>query len=176
MAFLSPDQEDGIKKKMFEPESDLLGTEYRGRKNEFYTPTIPNSNLDKFLEMGYRIEKEGKTKTKVSIRKPESTIFEDQVWCQFYELGFRILNKDNQLVVKWGDGEHEHKQLDVVAIDEKKEVAFVVECKAAEINASVAHVNGMARKGELRGKGIAVGILARDKCTVGIVGIGIDLA
>lgn len=133
MAFLSADQVDEIKQKMYEPDSVLLGTEYRGRKNEFYTPTVPNSNLDKYLEMGYRIEKEGKTKTKVSKRKPWSTFFEDQVWCQFYELGFRILNKDNHLVVKWGDGEHDHKQLDVVAIDEKKEVAFVVECKAAEV-------------------------------------------
>ena len=132
MAFLSVDQVDEIRQKMFEPDSSLLGTEYRGRKNEFYSPTVSNSNLDKYLEMGYRIEKEGKTRTKVSKRKPWSTFFEDQVWCQFYELGFRILNKDNHLVVKWGDGEHEHKQLDVVAIDEKKEIAFVVECKAAE--------------------------------------------
>ena len=94
--------------------------------------SIPNANLEKYLELGYTIEKEGKTKTKVSIRKTGSTYFEDQVWCQFYELGFRILNKDNHMVVKWGDGEHEHKQLDVVAIDEKKEIAFVVECKCAD--------------------------------------------
>ena len=131
MAFLTQDQVDQIKQKMFEPDSSLLGTEYRGRKNEFYTPTVPNANLNKYLELGYTIEKEGKTKTKVRKRKKGSTIFEDQVWCQFYELGFRILNKDNTFVIKWGDGEHEHKQLDVVAIDEKKEVSFVVECKAA---------------------------------------------
>lgn len=132
MAFLSVDQVDEIRRKMYEPDSNLLGTEYRSRKSEFITMAVPNSNLDKYLGMGYRIEKEGKTKTKISIRKPGCTYFEDQVWCQFYELGFRVLNKDNQLVVKWGDGEHEHKQLDVVALDEKKEVAFVVECKAAE--------------------------------------------
>lgn len=132
MAFLTQDQVDLIKQKMFEPDSSLLGTEYRGRKNEYYTPSVPNANLDKYLELGYSIEKEGKTKTKIKKRKDESTIFEDQVWCQFYELGFHILNKDKQFVIKWGDGEHEHKQLDVVAIDDKKEIAFVVECKAAE--------------------------------------------
>ena len=132
MAFLSADEVDKIKQKMFEPDSGLLGTEYRSRKNEYCTMSIPNSNLDKYLELGYTIEKEGKTKTKVSKRKIGSTYFEDQVWCQFYELGFRILNKDNHLVIKWGEGEHEHKQLDVVAVDEKKEVAFVVECKCAD--------------------------------------------
>lgn len=132
MAFLSADQVDKIKQKMYEPDSGLLGTEYRSRKNEYSTMSVPNANLDKYLELGYTIEKEGKTKTKVSKRKIGSTYFEDQVWCQFYELGFRILNKDNHLVVKWGEGEHEHKQLDVVAIDEKKEVAFVVECKCAD--------------------------------------------
>ena len=132
MAFLTQDQVDQIKQKMFEPDSSLLGTEYRGRKNEYYTPSVPNANLDKYLELGYSIEKEGKTKTKVRKRKTESTIFEDQVWCQFYELGFHILNKDNHFVIKWGEGEHEHKQLDIVAIDDKKEIAFVVECKAAD--------------------------------------------
>ena len=111
MAFLSADEVDKIKQKMFEPDSGLLGTEYRSRKNEYCTMSIPNSNLDKYLELGYTIEKEGKTKTKVSKRKIGSTYFEDQVWCQFYELGFRILNKDNHLVIKWGEGEHEHKQL-----------------------------------------------------------------
>ena len=94
MAFLSADQVDKIKQKMFEPDSALLGTEYRSRKNEYCTMSIPNANLDKYLQLGYTIEKEGKTKTKVSKRKVGSTYFEDQVWCQFYELGFHILNKD----------------------------------------------------------------------------------
>ena len=133
MAFLSADQVDVIKQKMFEPDSNLLGPEYRGRKNEYSIITVPNSSLEQYLELGYTIEKEGKTRTKISKRKPGSTFFEDQIWCQFYELGFHILNKDNHLVIKWGDGEHDHKQLDVVAVDERKEVAFVVECKAAEV-------------------------------------------
>ena len=58
MAFLTQDQVDQIKQKMFEPDSSLLGTEYRGRKNEYYTPSVPNANLDKYLELGYIIEKE----------------------------------------------------------------------------------------------------------------------
>ena len=132
MAFLTQDQIDQIKQKMFEPDSSLLGTEYRSRKSEYYTSSVPNAHLDNYLELGYSIEKEGKTKTKIRKRKPESTFFEDEVWCQFYELGFRILNKDNNFVIKWGDGQHEHKQLDIVAIDERQEIAFVVECKAAD--------------------------------------------
>lgn len=132
MAFLSQDQVDMLKQKMFESDSSLLGAEYRGRKNEYDTLSVPNSHLEKYLDLGYSIDKEGKTKTRIRKRKPESTFFEDQVWCQFYELGFRILNKDSQLIIKWGEGEHEHKQLDVVAVDEKKELAFVVECKAAD--------------------------------------------
>lgn len=132
MAFLTQDQVDQIKQKIFEPDSNLLGTEYRGRKNEYSAFSVPNANLNKYLELGYSIEKEGKTKTKIRKRKAESTYFEDQIWCQFYELGFRILNKDDHFVIKWGEGEHEHKQLDIVAIDDKKEIAFVVECKAGE--------------------------------------------
>lgn len=132
MAFLSQDQVDLLKQKMFESDSSLLGAEYRRRKNEYDTSSVPNAHLENYLNLGYSIDKEGKTKTRIRKRKTESTLFEDQVWCQFYELGFRILNKDNQLVIKWGEGEHEHKQLDVVAVDEKKEIAFVVECKAAD--------------------------------------------
>lgn len=132
MAFLSQDQVDLLKQKMFEPDSSLLGAEYRSRKNEDDIFSVPNANLDNYLKLRYSIDKEGKTKTRIRKKKNESTFFEDQVWCQFYELGFRILNKDNNLVIKWGEGEHEHKQLDVVAVDEKKEIAFVVECKAAD--------------------------------------------
>ncbi len=53
---------------------------------------------------------------------------EDDIWCMFYNLGFRNLNYDEDLSVQWGDNPEDRHQLDVVAVGD--EAIFVVECKA----------------------------------------------
>lgn len=47
-----------------------------------------------------------------------------------YNLGFRILNADDNLRIQWGDNAGEDKQVDIVAVG--TEAIFVVECKAAQ--------------------------------------------
>lgn len=56
--------------------------------------------------------------------------FEDDIWCMFYNLGFRTLNYDENLTIQWGNNPEDKHQLDVVAVGD--EAIFVVECKATE--------------------------------------------
>ncbi|MDE7025925.1 MAG: NERD domain-containing protein, partial [Paramuribaculum sp.] len=48
----------------------------------------------------------------------------------FYELGFRILNKDENLELPWSKESCDQQQIDVLAVGD--DAIFVVECKAAD--------------------------------------------
>lgn len=48
----------------------------------------------------------------------------------FFNLGFRILNADEELRIQWGNNTGEDKQIDILAVGD--EAIFVVECKSAE--------------------------------------------
>ena len=69
------------------------------------------------------------TKSIVIKDKSHSKIFEDDVWCQFYELGFRILNIDENLELPFSADPKDKKQIDVLAI--KGETAIIIECKSS---------------------------------------------
>lgn len=129
MAKLSAEQRQYIFDKMSDDKS-RLGKLYKAFKSEYEEMPVPHGMVEAQLKDGWEIKEIKKSITRVRRKKTVSTLFEHQVWCQFYELGFRCLNIDNQFHLKWGDGEHDHKQLDVVAVGE--DAIFVVECKAAE--------------------------------------------
>ena len=129
MARLTAEQRQYISEKMTDDIS-RLGKLYKAFKGEDEEMNVPHGMVDEQIKEGWEIKEIKKTVTRIRRKKSVSKQFEHQVWCQFYELGFRCLNIDDQFHLKWGDGEHDHKQLDVVAIG--KEAIFVVECKAAE--------------------------------------------
>jgi DNA sulfur modification protein DndB len=62
--------------------------------------------------------------------KSTSKQFEDDVWCQFYELGFRYLNYDDNFKLPYGKDPEDKKQIDVIAINE--ETVILIECKSSE--------------------------------------------
>src|SRR5690606_1883238 len=64
------------------------------------------------------------------IMKTTSKSFEDAIWCQFYELGFRQLNYDDNFNLPFSKSEEDKKQIDIVAIND--EVIFLIECKTSE--------------------------------------------
>jgi DNA sulfur modification protein DndB len=79
---------------------------------------------------GWEIDNVLKTKTKLTKEKVHSKKFEDDVWCQFYELGFRTLNIDETLELPFSKDPKDKKQIDVIAINE--ETAIIIECKSSK--------------------------------------------
>lgn len=129
MAKLTVEQRQYIADKMSD-DASRLGKLYKSFKSEDEIMSIPPGMVDEQVKEGWEVLEIKKTTVKIKRKKSIQQYFEHQVWCQFYELGFRCLNIDNHLCLKWGDGEHDHKQLDVVAVGD--EAIFVVECKAAD--------------------------------------------
>ncbi len=106
---------------------EQLNKAFTLRKSDDIKIKVPNSEIDAFVRQGYSITKPGSRKTELKKKKPFSEIFENEVWLDFYNMGFETMNSDNHFSVCFpGD----RKQIDVVAID--AETIIVVECKATE--------------------------------------------
>jgi DNA sulfur modification protein DndB len=128
MAFLDNIQVDLFKGKLT---SDLilLGKIYKSKKRDFLNLSVDHSLVEYYLKEGWEIERTLKTKTNLKIAKTHSKKFEDDVWCQFYELGYRTLNYDEHFELPFGKNPEDKKQIDVIAID--KETIIIVECKSS---------------------------------------------
>lgn len=91
---------------------------------------VLHSEVEAYENLGWIAGTPMKTKTPISRKKEHDRQFEDDVWCMFYNLGFRTLNADDNLRIQWGNNEGEDKQIDILAVGD--DAIFVVECKAAE--------------------------------------------
>jgi len=130
MSFIDPTEIQKLNQKLT---SDLsyLGKLYKSKKNKYHTKTVDISLVDSFIKEGW--EEYGKSlKSKAQIRKPKnhSKQFEDDVWCQFYELGYRHMNFDEIFYLPFGKSFEEKKQIDIIAID--NETVFLIECKSSD--------------------------------------------
>lgn len=129
MATLSERQIEDIRSHMLH-EEDVLRIKFKARNNKFDRMKVLHAEVEEYENQGWIAETPLKTKTPISRPKRHDRQFEDDVWCMFYNLGFRILNADEKLRVQWGDNPGEDKQIDVLAVGE--DAIFVVECKSAE--------------------------------------------
>lgn len=129
MAFLTISQIQSIKEHMTDDLS-VLTKKFKAKKTPYETMSIPLNELDDYVNEGWEEVSTSKHKAKIQKLKPIGMRFEDDIWCMFYNLGFRTLNYDEQLVIQWGNTPEDKHQLDVVAVGE--EAIFVVECKATE--------------------------------------------
>ena len=129
MAFLTPSQIQSIKEHMTEDLS-VLTKKFKAKKTPYETRSISLNELDDYLHEGWEEVSTSKHKAKIQKLKPTGMRFEDDIWCMFYNLGFRILNYDENLSIQWNNNSEDKHQLDVVAVGE--EAIFVVECKATE--------------------------------------------
>lgn len=129
MAHLSELQIEKIKEHMLH-EEDALKSKFKARNTQFDTKKVFHAEVETYENQGWIAGAPMKTKTPISKRKEHSRQFEDDIWCLFYNLGFRILNSDEKLRVQWGDNPGEDKQIDVLAVGD--DAIFVVECKSAE--------------------------------------------
>ena len=111
-------------------EEEALKVKFKARNAKFETIKVLHNEVETYAKLGFIEGAKTARKTTLNRRKQESVLFEDEVWCMFYSLGFRILNKDEHLSVQWGPNKEDVQQLDVVAVGE--DAIFVVECKAAD--------------------------------------------
>lgn len=129
MAYLTDFQVDAIRSHMT-GEKELLLKKFRAKNSPYDKISVPIGEMSAYETLGFKVDDTTKKKAKMSRRKNASKEFEDDIWCMFYKLGFRILNTDEHLEVQWGPNPQDTHQLDVVAVGD--DAIFVVECKAAE--------------------------------------------
>jgi DNA sulfur modification protein DndB len=129
MGYISNEKVLDIKEKIT---SDLsyLGKLYKAKKKDYLELSIDHNLVENYEKDGWEINEVLKTKTKIRKPKPHSKLFEDQIWCQFYELGFRTLNIDDNFKLPFSNDDTDKKQIDVVAINH--ETAIIIECKSSE--------------------------------------------
>lgn len=127
MANLTEQQIEDIKAHMLHQE-DALKTKFKAKDTEFINITVLHNEVEDYEKRGYSVVSQMKRKTKMALKKDTGTQFEDDIWCMFYKLGFRILNADENLRIQWGPNKEDKQQLDIVAVGE--DAIFVVECKA----------------------------------------------
>lgn len=128
MGNLSEQQVLEIKSHMLH-EADALKTKYKARNTEFISIKVMHSEVDDYAQKGYSVVSEMKKKTVMNKKKDVGSQFEDDIWCMFYNLGFKILNEDENLRIQWGPNKEDTQQLDIVAVG--NDAIFVVECKAS---------------------------------------------
>lgn len=129
MAWLSDIQKDNIINHIATDETVLL-RKYKSKKKEFDEISVEFNEIEDYENEGWEVISKSKRKARLQRAKEGSRLFEDNIWCMFYELGFRILNSDENLSLPWGKDKNDHQQIDVLAVGE--DAIFVVECKAAE--------------------------------------------
>lgn len=129
MAFLEQYQVKKIKEGLIEDASQL-GKLYKAKKNKYQTISVDHSLVEDYLTKGWMVDKELKIKTKLIKEKSHSKEFEDDIWCQLYELGYRHLNLDENFKLPFSKDIKDIKQIDVVVID--NDTVFLVECKSSK--------------------------------------------
>lgn len=129
MSFLTPTQIQNIKEHMTDDQS-VLKKKFNAKKNSYEIRSVSLNELDDYIREGWEEISTSKHKARIQKLKPIGMLFEDDIWCMFYNLGFRILNYDEKLTIQWGKNPEDRHQIDVVAVGE--EAIFVVECKATE--------------------------------------------
>lgn len=136
MSYLSPIEISNIKDSLLDDEKELR-QEYISRKSMYDSYSESYNRLDEMLSKGWEIEKENKNTVRIRKEKDFDIYFEDRVWCFFYELGFRILNKDRHLKLKYGIETYDRQQIDVIAVND--DTVFIVECKASQSPQNVSY-------------------------------------
>ncbi|MGY8911207.1 MAG: DGQHR domain-containing protein, partial [Flavobacteriales bacterium] len=130
MAFLKQFQVEEIKEKLVS-DASKLGKLHKAKKSEYQHLSVDHALVEDYLKEGWEIEgKPLKTKTKIRKSKIHSKKFEDDIWCQIYNLGYRTLNFDENFVLPFSKNEEDKKQIDIIAVND--ETILLVECKSNE--------------------------------------------
>jgi len=130
LPFIEPAEAAALQEKLSVDPSGL-GKLYKAKKSEYMVRNVEHSLADDLIAEGWEeFGKPLKTKTKLRKRKGHDIQFEDDVWCQMYELGYRHLNIGRDFKLPFGPDAAEKKQIDVVAAN--KDTILIIECKSSE--------------------------------------------
>lgn len=129
MSFINLIEINNLKGKLTS-DSSQLGKIYKAKKSRYQTRSVDHSLVDDLIADGWEVERVSVTKTKLKQVKNHSRQFEDDIWCQFYELGYRHMNYDDTCKFPFSSAPEDKKQIDIVAID--SETVFLIECKSSE--------------------------------------------
>ena len=128
MGFINVEQLSLIREKI-SSDAIKLGKLYKAKKNDYHIISVEHNLSQSYKNEGWEVDIRLKTKTRLKKLKDHSKKFEDDIWCQFYELGFRTLNIDETLELPFGKDLNEKKQIDVLAVND--EMAIIIECKSS---------------------------------------------
>lgn len=121
---------NSLKENMYNDDKAGLNRTYKEKNTPFITRSVKLGEVDSFEMEGYEIVKTSSKKAQIRKLKDCGTFFEDNVWCLFKNLGFKILNKNDNLRIQWDANSTCNQQIDVVAVGD--DAIFVVECKASK--------------------------------------------
>lgn len=130
MSFIDPSEVEQLKAKLT-TDASLLGKLYKSKKNEFHVKSVDHNLAETLISEGWEaVGVPGKTKTKIRKIKSHHAKFEDDIWCQLYELGYRQLNTSDDFRLYYGKDPLDRKQIDVIAVNHDSILLF--ECKSAQ--------------------------------------------
>lgn len=130
MSFIDPSEVEQLKAKLT-TDASLLGKLYKSKKNEYHVKNVAHNLAETLISEGWEaVGVPGKTKTKIRKIKSHHAKFEDDIWCQLYELGYRQLNTSDDFRLYYGKDTLDRKQIDVIAVNHDSILLF--ECKSAQ--------------------------------------------
>ena len=129
MSFIDPAQIEALKTK-YTDDLPYLGKLYKAKKSAHYFKTVDHNLTEGMIRDGWEEVSSVKTKTKLRKLKKHDVKFEDDVWCQLYELGYRCLNISNDFRLNFGKDPLEKKQIDVFAVNDDS--ILLIECKSSQ--------------------------------------------
>ena len=130
MTFIDPAEEQLLLGRISSDTSQLKSL-FKIKCERYQKISVEHSLVEKYIEDGWEeYNKPLKTKTHLRKSKNHNNQFEDDIWCQFYKLGYRRLNVSDDFNLPFGKLCTEKKQIDIIAVNEDS--ILVVECKSAE--------------------------------------------
>ena len=102
MSFLTNEEINEIKSKISNNIS-TLGKKYKVKKSDNLLRSVSYTESIALEKDGWeKTSKQYATKVVMSKEKVHNKKFEDKLWCMMYDLGFRTLNAEDNLKLKYG--------------------------------------------------------------------------
>lgn len=130
MGVLTDEQIEEVKQGLL-TDLSLLGKLYKSKKSGYFEQNVDHSRVEKFKKDGWEeFGQRLKTKTKLRRLKDHLTQFKDEIWCQFYELGYRCLNVSDPYEMPISKKSTEFAKFDLLVKDE--ESIFIIDVRSTD--------------------------------------------
>lgn len=130
MSFIDSVEASKLRAKVTDDPS-LLRKLYKSKKSGFHLRNIDHKLVETMLRDGWEeYDKPLKTKTKLRKQKYYRRQFEDDIWCQLYELGYRHLNHNDDFNLPYGKEASEKKKIDIIAVN--ADSVLLVDCRSSQ--------------------------------------------